>query len=130
MEQEFRCSSIALKCDLRQERTRSRSYHPQYTSGNTGGRLSALIERGSSPQLQPRELFIMLASAFPPPSSPLGLASLPASAAEIEKTPWLAEPIEPTWLPESAAKRSAEARAFRVASVITSGFSALRPPNL
>ncbi len=52
------------------------------------------------------------------------------SAAEIENTPWFADRIDPTWLPESAANRSAEARAFRVASVIMSGFSAFRPLNL
>ena len=46
------------------------------------------------------------------------------SAAEIENTPWLADLIGPTWLPESAANRSADDRAFRVASVIMSGFSA------
>src|SRR5882762_801217 len=36
----------------------------------------------------------------PAPSSPVEILS----AAEIENTPWLADLIDPTWLPESAAK--------------------------
>jgi hypothetical protein len=69
----------------------------------------------------------MLASPLsPPPSSLVGMLS----AAEIENTPWLADRIDPTWLPESAANLSAEDLAFRVASVIMSGFSAFRPLNL
>ena len=44
--------------------------------------------------------------ACPPPSSPS--RTILASAAEIENTPWLADWIDPTWLPESAANLSAE----------------------
>src|ERR1700733_7230488 len=70
---------------------------------------------------------MMLASASPPPPPSSRAAPLPAG--EIENTPWFAERIDPTWLPESAANRSAEARAFRVASVIMSDFSAFKPVN-
>ena len=62
----------------------------------------------------------------PGPSSPPPPLS-PPFAAEIENTPWFAVRIDPTWLPESAANRSADARAFRVASVIMSGFRAFSP---
>ena len=53
----------------------------------------------------------MLASPLsPPPSSPVEILS----AAEIENTPWLADLIDPTWLPESAANRFAESLAATV----------------
>jgi hypothetical protein len=55
---------------------------------------------------------MMLASGFsacPPPLSSPGAIPLAASAAEIEDTPWFADRIDPTWLPESAANLSAAA---------------------
>jgi hypothetical protein len=63
---------------------------------------------------------------MPPASS----FAVPEFAGKIEKTPWFACRIQPTLLPESQAKRSAAARAFRVASVIMSGLMELSPVNL